>query len=336
MNRRKNVHEELKKHIHFLVSHKEIIEASKVKYEANFWSIKKLILLSRYLYPYLLILTSKENEKYKYSQAWFYLDLFSGPGASIIKNRFELLGSPIISLLKGIYYIRKRKEYIRFTKWFFVDINKDFCFALRRRVNRTLEQIKEENDVTIPKEDIRIIQGDCNKNMTYILREIEKYEKPSMLIFIDPEGITEIEWPTFEKLLKKRFVDIIYILSTGGLKRGLKPIHLEKNLPPFPEEIKKKLLSGKYLSEDLVKLFAEKIFKELQRRRLFYDSIPVYNEKNTEIYRIIWASSSVGGAHAISETLKFLKQINNEDIIRAFQVVSGKQLELKNFLSKAL
>lgn len=107
--RRKTLGEKLEKELNFLINQKKIFNVSKEKYEANIWSVKKLILLSHYLYPYLSILTTKENGSYKYSDSWFYIDLFSGPGASIVNEyKFEMWGSPIISLLKG--YLLYKKE----------------------------------------------------------------------------------------------------------------------------------------------------------------------------------------------------------------------------------
>jgi len=332
---RKSPYEKLKENIRFLLDQKEIIEAAKERYITNVWTIKKLILLSRFIYPYLVIATDKkQNGTYKYFNSWFYIDLFSGPGASSIGGMFDIIGSPIVSLLKGIHYIDKREDYIRFTKWFFGDVNKDFCSALEKRRNKTLELIEQKHKVTIPKKDVHILPKDANKNIDTILNEIEKYEKISILAFIDPEGFTEIKWSTLKKLFERKYVDIIYILSTGGVKRGLRPEHLEKNLPPLSDSEKTKYLSGKYSCADLVEMFVKKILKELHRYRLFYYSIPIYNEKNTEIYRIVWTSCSKGAASSVENTINFLQRIKNEDLFRTIQVVLGKQLELKDFLSK--
>lgn len=163
--------------------------------------MKKLILLSHYLYPYLSILTTKENGSYNYSDSWFYIDLFSGPGASNVKEyKFEILGSPIISLLKGVHYIKKRGGYIRFTKWFFIEKRGKRYDALEKRVNIALEEIKLKYEFPIPNSDVIIHPGDCNKKIDSILEEIENYKRPSILLFADPEGITEIEWQLFQIL----------------------------------------------------------------------------------------------------------------------------------------
>lgn len=328
--RKKVPSEKLEKELNFLINQKTIFDVSKEKYEANIWSVKKLILLSHYLYPYLSILTTKENGSYKYSDSWFYIDLFSGPGASIVNEYgFEMLGSPIISLLKGIHYIKKRREHIRFTKWFFIEKNGTKCEALKKRVNIALEEIKLKYNFPIPNSNVIIHQGDCNKKIDSILEEIENYKRPSILLFADPEGIVEIEWTTISKILSKKIVDIIYILSTGGFKRAVKKEHLEKNFPPLSEEERSKILSRKYSSEALVEIFVKSILKEVKRYRIFYESLPIHNEKNTEVYRIVWTSCSRGAANAMKSTFELIKKISNEDILQAIQVIRGKQEKLR-------
>jgi three-Cys-motif partner protein len=330
ISKRKTLSKKLKEEINFLTNQKKIFDASEEMYEANVWSIKKLILLAQYLRPYLTILTSKENGDYKYSDSWFYIDLFAGCGASTVNNKFKMLGSPIISLLRGIHYIKRRDEYIRFTKWFFIEKDNRRYDALKERVGVALEEIKYtyNYNFSIPSNDVIIYQGDCNRKIDSILHEIQRHKRPSILLFADPEGITEIEWPSISKILSKRLVDIIYILSTGGFKRGLRKEHLEKNLPPLSKEEKRKILSGKYSSEELVNVFMRCILKELGRNRIFYEPLRVCNEKGAEVYRIIWASCSKGAVESIKGTLELIEKASSNDILQAIQVVSGKQKEL--------
>jgi hypothetical protein len=110
---------------------------------------------------------------------------------------------------------------------------------------------------------------------------------------------------------------------------------LGKNLPPLTEKEKRKILSRSYSSEEYVKIFAKYILKELKRRRLFYTSLPIINEKKTEIYRIVWASSSPGAAKAIKSTLDMLEHVKNEDLISIIKVISGEQTNLDRFCLKS-
>ncbi|MEM3907066.1 MAG: three-Cys-motif partner protein TcmP, partial [Nitrososphaerota archaeon] len=181
----------------------------------------------------------------------------------------------------------------------------------------------------IPNSDVIIHPGDCNKKIDSILEEIENYKRPSILLFADPEGITEIKWTTISKILSKKIVDIIYILSTGGFKRAVTEEHLEKHFPSLSEEEKLKILSRKCSSEELVKIFVKSILKEVKRYRIFYESLPIYNEKNTEVYRIVWASCSQGAANALERTFELIKKTSNEDILQTIQVILGKQEKLR-------
>jgi three-Cys-motif partner protein len=327
-SKRRTLSEKLKEELNFLTNQKKIFDASEEKYEANVWSVRKLILLAHYLRPYLTILTARKNGDYKYSDSWFYIDLFAGCGASTVDNKFRMLGSPIISLLRGIYYIKKRDEYIRFTKWFFVEKDNRRYDALKKRVSVALEEIKSTYNLLSSNNDVIIYQGDCNEKIDSILEEIQNYERPSILLFVDPEGITEIEWSTISKILSKRLVDIIYILSIEGFKRGLRKEHLEKNFPPLSKEEKTKILSRKYSSEELAKVFIKYTLRELGRRKIFYEPLQVCNERGAEVYRIIWASCSEGAAKSIRGTLELIKKVSNADISQAIQVVLGKQKEL--------
>ncbi len=191
-----------------------------------------------------------------------------------------------------------------------------------------LEEIKSTYNFSIPSNDVIIYQGDCNEKIDSILQEIQSHKRPSILLFADPEGITEIEWQSISKILSKRLVDIIYILSTGGFKRGLRKEHLEKNLPPLSKEEESKILSGEYSSEELVNVFMRCILEELRRKGIFYESLRVCNEKWAEVYRIIWASCSKGAVESIKGTLELIEKASNNDILQAIQVVSGKQKEL--------
>ena len=329
------------KEVEFLITQNEIINTSMETYDANIWSLKKLILLARYIPIHLNILTAKKNGEYKYCDSWFYIDLFSGPGANTITNKVKSIGSPIISILKGIRFVKKRNEFERFTKWFFIDLNRGFCNALAKRsaIALKLTQKKCEKEygksINASIEDIEILKGDCNTKIDNVLREIEQHERCSILVFIDPEGLKEIEWNTLKKLLEKKYVDVIYILSTVGLKRGINEQILGKNLPPLTEKEKRKILSRSYSSEEYVKIFAKYILKELKRRRLFYTSLPIINEKKTEIYRIVWASSSPGAAKAIKSTLDMLEHVKNEDLISIIKVISGEQTNLDRFCLKS-
>src|SRR3989344_513199 len=78
---------------------KNITNSSEIINKEGFdvWSFKKLIFLEYYIKPYLNILLSRGYKCY-------FIDFFSSCGVNKIENEnITSIGSPIISLLKGIF-----------------------------------------------------------------------------------------------------------------------------------------------------------------------------------------------------------------------------------------
>ena len=91
----------------------DIINSSKIFNEEGFnlWSFKKLIFLEYYIKPYLTIL----SEKYKCK--CIFVDFFSSSGANKVeKENIISLGSPIVSLLKGVIPNKRKNINLRFYK----------------------------------------------------------------------------------------------------------------------------------------------------------------------------------------------------------------------------
>jgi len=191
---------------------KKIIESSKIINEEGFdlWSFKKLILLEYYIKPYLSILL---NRNYK----CFFIDFFSSCGANKIEGEeITSIGSPIISLLKGVIPNKSKNRNNRFHKWFFIDNQEDYCKALECRIIKTLEIINKRYKEKLKiNEDVKILCGDCNEKIIDIIKDIKKEEnnKIAVLAFIDPYTFTNIKWKTWEKLLDLTYVDIIFTFT---------------------------------------------------------------------------------------------------------------------------
>jgi three-Cys-motif partner protein len=332
----KTMHERLKEHLNFLIEHKKILKASEIFYPADCWSVKKLIILQDYIKPYLSILTAKENNKYKYSDAWFYLDLFSGPGASQIKGTKTLvLGSPIISLLKGIFPIKKRDEIVSFTKWFFIEQRQDYVNALKMRIKKTFNKLEEEYGKKIfLNQDVFVLKGDCNAKISKVFDIIGKdHKRISILTFVDTQGFTDIKWSTWETLLEKTFVDLILVYFTSGAKRNVKSIDFDQYLPILEDWKKKKIkrsgISDKELVDILMKGICEKMGRSIK-----YASLPVLNRKKSEIYKIIWMSHSKGAAKAMKNSIDFADKISIQDISNIFKILQRTQRDLTSFDTK--
>ncbi|MBU1975999.1 MAG: three-Cys-motif partner protein TcmP, partial [Nanoarchaeota archaeon] len=179
--------------------------------------------LEYYIKPFLDVSINKGFSCY-------YIDFFSGCGANCVGcGDKKSVGSPIISLIKGIYFNKRKQQHSRFNKWFFIDSNKQYCDALSDRVAKVSQHIYDnttQNDgvsvsLTLD-EDISIINKDCNKAIVDIVTEINNCEKKiSVLAFIDPFNYKNIIWQTWIELLKLKYVDIIFTMPISAMKRGL-------------------------------------------------------------------------------------------------------------------
>ncbi len=282
---------EINQYIHeyvFSDDAKHIIAASDVINKKGFglWSFKKLIFLDYYISPFLTILQS-------HGFTCYFLDLFSSSGANTIRDtRCQTIGSPIISILKGVVPIKSKKINYRFNKWFFIDLDSSFCEALRKRINIVTNIIntKYAENITLDK-DIHVLCGDCNIKINEVIAEINKdtKEKKAVLAFIDPYNFTNIEWNTWKALLSLKYVDVIFTFPVNTLKRGFTQCkNLEKYLPEtLLKQIPKNKIYTKIDDSEFSAAYAEEI-KILVNRSItcYTKGISVKNSRNGEMYRI--------------------------------------------------
>jgi len=308
---------------------KEIINVSKTKNKEGFgnWSLKKLIFLDYYLPAYLNII---KNNGFK----TFFIDFFSGSGANETKecesNKITSLGSPIVSLFNGIKYIKSKGRNNRFDRWFFIDYNKEYCEALRKRVLKTLEIInKNFSEKMEIDNDVKIICGDCNLEMENIVKEIKREEgKIAVFAFIDPYSFKNLEWNTLKKLFELRIADIIFTFPLYTIRRGIKNCKIpEKYLPPsLSERIKEKGIRN---ITEFGELYAVDIVKEIGRSLRYYKKgITVRNVNNSELYRIEFFTHAKEAHRICSNKADELDRLSNQNLKFIVDQVMGKQKAL--------
>ena len=308
----------------------EIVKASSVFNEAHIWSLKKLLLLKDYLKPYLNIISQRVSTN------CFYLDLFSGSGASKTKEGYRFIGSPLISLLYGAFYVESRNNIVRFKKWIFIEKDSKRCNALRKRVDITVgiknEEIKglvQETKI-ISNNDILIMCGDCNEKINKIITLLEKYEgsKACLLAFVDPEGFTDIRWETWRRLLKLRYVDILFVLPTSGFKRNLSHPKIYEYLPPLNEGQKQKILDRSITCDDFVDIYAEGIRDIVGRTIRYYYKPIVRISEGAELYRIIPFTHSEGATNAIEKIVNMLDKLSSKQLETIIEQCLDRQKKL--------
>jgi spore photoproduct lyase len=157
------------------------------------WSKDKYYYLRRYIY----IFTTSMRNKW---EGLCYVDLFSGPGKSRVRQTGEEIdGSPLISL----------QAKFPFSKYIFTDSDNTCITALKKRITTFPNLAKRTS----------IILGDCNKDIDKIIGEIPS--RSLSLAFADPTGL-DLHFQTIQKLTEARKVDLIIIYPEGmALKRNI-------------------------------------------------------------------------------------------------------------------
>jgi len=125
-----------------------------------------------------------------------YIDLFSGPGKSIIRGGDqEIDGSPLIALKHG------------FSNYVFIDIP-EIITVLKKRLagHPKLAQIS-------------FIEGDCNDVIQAAVKKLPPDHLT--LAFIDPTGL-QIQFETIRRLVHNRKVDLLMTIQFGmGIRMNL-------------------------------------------------------------------------------------------------------------------
>lgn len=147
-----------------------------------------------YLERYLNIFSRGVGKKWAGKLS--YVDLFSGPGRSIIRgSQEEVQGSPLLSLNYS------------FSQYVFVDVP-EVLSSLKQRLSRHPK---------LPQ--ITLIEGDCNTVITEVLKALPSNHLT--LAFIDPTGL-QIRFNTIRRLVHNRKVDLLMTVQLGmGIRMNL-------------------------------------------------------------------------------------------------------------------
>jgi three-Cys-motif partner protein len=143
---------------------------------------------------YLAAFTKSVSKKWDGRLA--YVELFSGPGRSLIRDTSEEVdGSPILALK------------CNFARYIFVDVP-DVLVILRSRL------------ANHPKlAQISFVEGNCNSVIDEVLIELPRDHLT--LGFVDPTGL-QIHFNTIRRLVHQRKIDLLMTLQFGmGVKMNL-------------------------------------------------------------------------------------------------------------------
>jgi len=236
-----------------------------------------------YFCRYLDIMTHGVGRKWQGKLA--YIDLFSGPGHSIVRGSQEVVdGSPVLAL-----------NY-EFARYIFVDIPEVLsCLKKRLAGHPKFPQIV-------------FIEGDCNE----VIEEV-RFASPAdhlMLAFIDPTGL-QIRFRTIQRLVQNRSVDLLMTLQFGmGIRRNLNQyIKAESaKLTAFlgNAEWRKDASEGGSASQVLRRIKSRYLhhLRELGYLPVRDREIDIRNDQNVSLYFIAFASRHPLGEKFWSEAIK--------------------------------
>lgn len=223
-----------------------------------------------YLERYLSVVTKAVGRKWDGKLS--YVDLFSGPGRSIIRETGEEIeGSPLVAMN------------FKFARYVFVD-TPDVISILNKRI------------AAHPRvSSTSLIEGDCND----VIEEVRKASPADhlTLAFIDPTGL-QIHFETIQRLVQGRKMDLLMTIQLGmGITMNL-PLYAASNGTALTNFLgnadwRKDLESGGSVAQTSHRIMDRYIG---QLRKLGYETaenrpIPVRtDENNLLLYFIVLAS----------------------------------------------
>jgi len=240
----------------------------------------KLVYLRKYLPALNKILRSKVPDSPRY-----YVDFFSGPGKCIDRHGKICDGSPLIAI----------KTNPPFTNFIFVDINENYCNALKRRLEG------------IPNVDVK--KGDCNEVVSEVLSMMNTYDP--CFVFLDPFGL-ELKWKTIEKLSRKRRIDILINFPVGAIHRSIGTKGAEHTVTECLggdewRNVRGRGYPARIRLRDLYTTKMQKFFEHISPKL-------VYNQNNVPLYYLIYGCHFDVGKKIWEDITKPIKQQSLESI----------------------
>jgi three-Cys-motif partner protein len=173
-----------------------------------------------------------------------YLDVFCGPGRSLIRTIGEYIdGSPVVAFKSG------EASPCPFTSIEISDTNPKLLSAAERRLN-------------LLRAPVRVAKGPAQQAMTEIVDRLN----PNGLhfAFLDPHNLGTLSFSLFQQLARLRYVDVIVHVSVADLQRntGLYSAEDYDQFDEFAPHWRSKIgtdMSNQALRRALLKFWTEQI-----------------------------------------------------------------------------
>lgn len=239
------------------------------------WAKEKLFYIGRYMDIF-------SNGMKRQRSRLVYIDLFAGPGRSVVKGTGEEIpGSPMLSL----------NPTYPFTQRYFNDADPRAAQALRARIE----------SMETPATGVEVQNLDCNDAARDAAMRLlpQRGDRPLALAVIDPTAF-QISFDALADMTRGNQIDLIITLMTGYVRRFINHPDLEAPLDSFFgshtwRDLRAVRAAGGRISfRDILDYFEGRIAK------LGYGYINdlqnVHNTRGSTIYHIVFASKHARGA----------------------------------------
>lgn len=277
----------------------------------------KLVTL-RYVSDVFSRVAGAEKQKARKFDGAVYVDLFAGTGlVKPGKNNDTIAGSPICAV-KGYPY--------------------DYSIFVEKGKRRH-ELLNDRMERVLAKDKFSVVRGDCNDVIDKVIEIInERFTKPIVLVFADPEGI-EIEFETL-KALGDRFksCDFVINANVSGVKRAAGQV--ESNRP-----LSKKAL-GRYLGENVSTILSEldkgKSVVEMYSKQMLeilvkpiVESIVIRDERGVEKYVLLCYTRLTRGGSKYRRAWQPLKNkiesLNGDHVQKALDQIHNRSASMDDY-----
>jgi three-Cys-motif partner protein len=158
------------------------------------WAVDKLKILTDYVYA------SGGARKNFAGAGTAYIDVFCGPGRSVVRGSIQSIdGSPIAA------FKRAMESAARFSSINVSDADDELLAATEKRLK----------GINAP---VRPFAGPATAAMPRIVRSLDPYGLH--LAFLDPHNLGTLSFDLFEQLAKLRHIDVIAHVSLSDLQRN--------------------------------------------------------------------------------------------------------------------
>lgn len=282
-------------------------------------TLVKLVALASYSNQFCTIVNSAKAKGL--CDAGVYVDLFAGPGLVRIPETGDVVaGSPIAALSGGKF---------------------DYAVLVEKR-QHSADALKSRLSTFLSPSRFDVINDDCNTAYTRVADEIgNKFKKPVILAFIDPEGI-DISIQTMYEL-GKRFHSVDFIINaTAGMGRitGTIKDGVERNLPKFKRFVGENL-ADVFVSEvgtsQMTDAYRDVVLAALGRPAT--SSLPVFRKGGHLLYTLIFLTQASGGGTWMKIWEYIAKQLRGWDEDRMKQlldIVMNRAGTIDSFLDNSI